>query len=433
MKARLIVSSESPLNFRVSRSTASFETLKYIPGTALLGAFAAAHRKTRDDQTEFTRFFLSDEICFGNLYPANFQAIEFSNTDLKGNSFPIKPIPNTARSCKRFSGFNFKANEGDKERHGVMDNLINWGLFALSEQTKIEILNARKNKNCTYADEHGECAELLDAFSGFYCHGEDITQIGKSEAKTRLLTRTGISRETGAVQEGILYNREALNEEQSVWGTMSFTDESLYRCFRSFAQGVAKVGVLRIGNNLTRGLGKLGVPQIRKFSPDDMESFKERTDTFNQKFHTEARTYGVNLSNQFYFPITLQSDAILLDSQLRYQMALYGDYLHRVWNIEDVELVYQNVGQRRVIGWNSLWGLPKAAEWAISMGSVFLFGYSRTTDNHFYQKLYNIEQTGIGKRRAEGFGQVTVADAFHWKVNEYESTDENSQGNSPNR
>lgn len=419
MKARLIVSSESPLNFRVSRSTASVDTLKYIPGTALLGAFAAAHRKTRSDETEFTRFFLSGEICFGNLYPA---------TDLRGNQHLVKPIPNTARSCKRFSGFRFKVEEGNQERHGVMDSLINWGLFALSKQKEIKILNA--HRNCTYPVGTDECGELLDAFSGFYQRGANITELEKSEATTRLLTRTGISRETGTVQEGILYNREVLNEEQSFWGTMSFTDESLFKDFRNFAQEVAKMGVLRIGNNLTRGLGKLGIPQIRKFNPDDMKSFKERTDKFNKKFHTQSQMYGIDLPNQFYFPVTLQSDAILLDSRLRYQTVLDGDYLHRVWNIEDVELVYQNTGQRRIIGWNSLWGLPKAAECAISMGSVFLFGYSGTTDDHFYQKLYNIEQAGIGKRRSEGFGQVTVADTFHWKVNEYEPTDENSQGNS---
>ena len=420
MKARLIVLSESPLNFRVSRSTTSFETLKYIPGTTLLGAFAAAHRKTRDNEAEFKRFFLSGEICFGNLYPANFQASELSGTDLRDDEQPVKPIPNTARSCKRFSGFRFKADEGDRERHGVMDSFIYWGLFALSGQTKVKILDS--HKKCTYADDHGECAELLDAFSGFYRRGENVTEIGKSEVKTRLLTRTGISRETGTVQESILYNREVLNEGQWFWGTMSFADESLHDGFDNFAEDIGDKGILRIGNNLTRGLGKLGISQFDKFDTDDRASFKERADTFNKKFHTQAQRYGVDLPHGFYFPITLQSDAILPDQQLRYQMALNEDYLR---DLADAKLVYQNAGQRRVTGWNALFGLPKSAEWAISMGSVFLFGYNGTTDGRFYQKLYDIEQTGIGKRRPEGFGQVTVADAFHWEVNEYESTNEN--------
>ena len=56
-----------------------------------------------------------------------FRADEFLNTDLQDNEQPIKPIPNTARSCKRFSGFRFKADTDKKERHGVMDSLIYWG------------------------------------------------------------------------------------------------------------------------------------------------------------------------------------------------------------------------------------------------------------------------------------------------------------------
>lgn len=425
MKASLIVASESPLNFRVSRSTASFETLKYISGTTLLGAFAAAHRKDRNDEAEFTQFFLSGEICFGNLYPANFQVCEFLNTDLLDDEKPVGPIPNTARSCKRFSGFRFKLEAGNQERHGVMDSLINWGLFALSNQHKIEILNAYKNKSCTYTNEHGECAELLDVFTGFYRRGEDVTEIGISEVKTRLLTRAGISRETGAVQEGLLYNREVLNEGQRFWGIMHFADESLYKAFCDFSREVGDKGILRVGNNLTRGLGKLSVPKFQEFDTDDIISFKKRVNAFDKKFRTEAQAHCVDLPNGFYFPITLQSDAVLLNPRLRYQTVLDGDYLHRVCNLPAGTLIYQNASNRRVSGWNTLFGLPKAAECAISMGSVFLFSYSGTTNDCFYEKLYQVEQMGIGKRRSEGFGQITVADTFHWEVNEYESTDEN--------
>ena len=423
MRAILIVWSESPLNLRVSRSTNSFETIRHISGTTLLGAFASAHRKTCNDETEFTRFFLSAEVSYSNLYPANFQASEFSNTDLQDDEEPIKPIPNTARSCKRFKGFRFKGEAGRKERHGVMDNLVHWGLFSLSGQTKTEVLS--RNMKCSYPIEQKECYEILDSFSGFYRSGRSMSEIGRSEATTRLLTRTGISRETGTVQEGILYNREVLNEGQQFWGTMSFADEKLYKKFYDFAECIASKGLLRIGNNLTRGLGKLSVPQFQELNIDNIMQFKQRVLAFNKKFHVEAQNHRVDLPHQFYFPITLQSDSIIVDSQLRYQTALNGEYLHQVFNLAEATLVYQNASTRRVFGWNALFGLPKAVEWAISMGSVFLFGYDGTTDDTFFQKLYNIEQSGIGKRMLEGFGQVTVADAFHTEVNEYESRDEN--------
>ena len=423
MKSRFIVSSESPLNIRVSRSTASFETFRYIPGTTLLGAFASGHRKTCHNETEFTRFFLSGEVSFSNLYPANFQANEFSNTDLQDKEQPIKPIPSTARSCKRFKGFRFKADTGKRERHGVMDSLIYWGLFSVSGQTKVEVLNA--HSKCIYPVEQDECCELLDTFSGFYRRGTNVTEIGESKATTRLLTRTGISRETGAVQEGILYNREVLNEGQQFWGVMSFADEQLYEKFYDFAEDIGSKGLLRIGNNLTRGLGKLSVPEFQEFEVDDLVSFKQRVSAFNEKFHAEAQAHCVDLQHQFYFPITLQSDTIISDPQLRCQTALSGEYLCQVLNLGDGTLIYQNASTRCVFGWNALFGLPKTAVWAISMGSVFLFGYNGKIDDAFYQTLYNIEQTGIGKRKLEGFGQVTVADAFHSEVNEYESKHEN--------
>ena len=426
MKARLIVSSESPINIRLSHSTRSFETYRYIPGTTLLGAFASAHRKTRNDVDQFTRFFLSGEVSFSNLYPANFRDDEFSQTDLRDDEQPIKPIPNTARSCKRFSGFRFKADADKKERHGVMDSLIYWGLFAVSHQTKVEVLNA--NMKCPYSVGQDKCCELLDTFSGFYRRGKYVTEIGQSEAMTRLLTRTGISRETGTVQEGILYNREVLNEGQQFWGAMSFADEALYNDFYDFANEVGDKGLLRIGNNLTRGLGKLGIleEEFEKLVPDDVMSLKQRVLAFNDKFHAQAKTYCIDLPHPFYFPITLQADAIILNAQLRYQTTLDGEYLCQSFNLTDATLVYQNASTRRVMGWNTLFGLPKAAEWAISMGSVFLFGYNGTIDDAFYETLYNIEQTGIGKRKLEGFGRVTVADAFHWEVNEYESKDEDT-------
>ena len=50
------------------------------------------------------------------------------------------------------------------------------------------------------------------------------------------------------------------------------------------------------------------------------------------------------------------------------------------------------------------------------MGSVFLLGYTGTPDDTLWQALANIENNGIGERRQEGFGEVTIADPFHMEV-----------------
>ena len=41
-----------------------------------------------------------------------------------------------------------------------------------------------------------------------------------------------------SLQEGILYNREVINEGQWFWGMMSFADKALHNAFYVFAQDV---------------------------------------------------------------------------------------------------------------------------------------------------------------------------------------------------
>jgi hypothetical protein len=78
--------------------------------------------------------------------------------------------------------------------------------------------------------------------------------------------------------------------------------------------------------------------------------------------------------------------------------------------LNGVALIYCNATSRRVSGWNSLWGLPKADEWAVAMGSVFLFGLPATPD---WQALASTQANGVGSRCAEGFGTIRIADEFH--------------------
>jgi CRISPR-associated protein Csx10 len=56
-------------------------------------------------------------------------------------------------------------------------------------------------------------------------------------------------------------------------------------------------------------------------------------------------------------------------------------------------------------------------EYAIETGSVFLFSCNavKGSPEHetLLQQLFTLEERGIGKRRAEGFGRVRVSDQFH--------------------
>jgi CRISPR-associated protein Csx10 len=83
---------------------------------------------------------------------------------------------------------------------------------------------------------------------------------------------------------------------------------------------------------------------------------------------------------------------------------------------EKFQLVYQCASVRRVTGWHQLWSTPKTNEYAMETGSVFLFAYLDSLDNALSEALFDLEEQGVGRRRAEGFGRVCVSDPFHLEV-----------------
>jgi CRISPR-associated Csx10 family RAMP protein len=350
---------------------------------------------------------LLDRIRFGNLYPANFKSQELSDDEQ-----PVYPLPTTARSCKRFDGFLFGAKKELEIRHGVFDHLIPWSLFALSQQKYKTALDVTKICRYNQSDGSTECGQNIDRFAGFYRRGLDAAEIGKAEVNKGIRTRTGISRLTGAAAEAILYSREILSEGRKFWGTI-MVDDALYPGLSSFIEEAVQAGLLRLGNNRTRGLGRLGWFDFQQQPTETADELAERAVAFDRKLRQAADTAGVATPHGFYLPVTLVSDTILYDNLLRHQLQLSGDYLENIWEISGAELIYHNAGRRQVMGWSNVWGLPKADEWAISMGSVFLFGLPDRPD---FEHLICMQHQGVGARLSEGFGQVHLADPFHQEV-----------------
>ena len=113
--------------------------------------------------------------------------------------------------------------------------------------------------------------------------------------------------------------------------------------------------------------------------------------------------------------LTLHAPAILCDPLLRHHGSIDVEMLHELSGLpaDDVTRVYQAASTARVTGWNEIWGTPKLHECAIEPGSVFLFAWKGDVDDELYQALFRLEESGIGLRRAEGFGRVCVSDPFH--------------------
>lgn len=426
----LKVTAESALTIRSDHAEGGVKTTHAIPGATLLGSLASAHRTLyEENDKDFTTFFLSDNISFPQLYPAKF------GDGLQDTNVPVMPLPRTAQSCKRFSGFHFEAKKDhEDEVHGVRDSLLDWGTFSLLQrysQTPLTI-NAllaplSKHEHCGYNKgrySSEPCMQVMDGIKGYY-RRDDIVDKALMRAKvdTRLQTRTGINREWGVVEESILYNREVFNDDMIFWGELLLHDtlptdefQKLVDKFQAFVIEAGEEHVLRIGTGRTRGLGRVKV-ELRDAPDNFYGSFTEKLAAFNSTMHKVAQDSGVETLDPYYFAITLQSPLILRDPFLRYQKTIDVKSLSRLLGASTskytFEQVYQSVETQRISGWNELWGTPRSNDYAMEMGSTFLFACKQQPGTDLLQALHALEINGCGERVTEGFGRISISDRFH--------------------
>ena len=95
--------------------------------------------------------------------------------------------------------------------------------------------------------------------------------------------------------------------------------------------------------------------------------------------------------------VTLLSDTLIRNPQT-------GAYVSSLQPVlmEEAEAAF--VGTRIVGGFNRKWNLPLPQTMAIQAGSVFVYGHNPA----LLEILQTLERTGMGERRAEGFGRIAV-------------------------
>ena len=428
----LNLEAQSPLVIRADHAAGGAGSAGYISGTALLGSLAAVYRSYYQENAQtFERLFLSGEAQYPDLYPANFKSRAMQDA----NTSPVYALPKTAESCKRFDGFPYLADEKrEEERHGVRDSLLDWTVFeigrrankgGLSIDAKTLLRSLEDHKTCAWDG----CENPMDHFTGFYRRIPVDGHVVMAEAKadTRLLTRTGINRETGTVQEGILYNRKVFDEHMRFWGVVKATEE-VADSLSDFIKEVGQSGLVRIGTGRTRGSGKAHLSVGSQVEgQDSFDDFKTRLQKFDDLLREQAvSAYKAAIKpylETFYFAVTLHSPVILRDEMLRYRGSIDALALCELLGMPEdsagsFELIYQAASARRVMGWNEMWGTPRTNEYAIDTGSVFLFAFKGEDKqvDPLKQTLFKLEEEGIGQRQAEGFGRVCICDPFHREV-----------------
>lgn len=364
------------------------QTLDYVPGTSIRGAVARLYlRRPGKNPTsdEFLSLFHSDDVVFGDAVP------------LGANVIPL-----SAHTRKNSKGF--------RQDVGVAGGVSDLLLFP-----------ERRPKD-----------EVVVAMSGWYV--KDHGAYRKASACTAISAHTAHNSGTKAREEAGLFAREYIEDEQS------------FECvIKTDADGIIEdllkpPGCLLVGQAKSRGWGELAVSTV--FSADNPPlppaSVIERIARFQLGYSEDSKCGETDelLSlteaneNKLRFSLTLFSNAIVLDPWLRPQSMIYEDLLMAALkgagaNIEANSPTLLNAFSRvtQVHGWNAAHKLPKPVDWAISMGSAFLYeiGVKNKTElDCIVNALWRLQCGGIGVRRNEGFGSLRVCDQFHLEVNEWQ-------------
>jgi CRISPR-associated protein Csx10 len=366
-RIEIFLSGKSPSCFLSSRAVSNVEeTLEYIPGSAVRGAFAKEWLQNNKADAKFKEIFTNGKVFFGNLYKDG-----------------ADPIPLTGYSCKYYPGFKNDSDVGAGNiLHGVKDLVVP----SLKSTDGVLPAEYQECKNTL-----SSCSAPLKKMKGYYKRETYYKGVYISK---RLIYHTSISPDTESAKESSLYSLEVIDEGQDFVGQIIFFDDLLADELLNFINGYQKIS---IGSDKSRGMGNFEIVSANFI--DSQNDLQDRINQFNAAI-------GIN-DGKTYFTLTMKSDAIITDKFMRHMSYIDLSKL-------GAELVYGFNDTRTISGWNALLKLPKEDDMAIVKGSVFIYKIDRSVEE-IINGLDKIETEGIGKRRAEGFGVVTVCDPFHWE------------------
>ena len=386
-----------PVAIKRERQSERSGGARSIAGTQVRGALAALYLQggTADDGT-FKHLFLDESACrFGPLDPGPVQS------------------PLTARTCKR---------------KGLQHTLVDQLWFRIAQHKGDgSVLKDTAWRQCK------ECQQDLKDFDGF---GPDDGL--RAQRSSAVVAHVGIDRHTHTAAESIFYTLEAiLPSEQEVdadlYGWIMADDEAMdaLRQLLSDANGL-----ISIGHHRTRGYGDVCLQLGVADAPQDMIQFQRRIEAWNQDLirFLDAESVSDRSPEDFYFSLSLPAGAVLADRFLRYTLDP-ADMIAWLPSMPSVETAFPfrdrpanalGTGgtirwvtalarQERLRGWNAAHGLPRQDEWNVARGSVYVYCFQGTGEQRerFIQRLAHLSAEGLGLRRNEGFGMVSVSDGFH--------------------
>ncbi len=338
----------------------------FIPGSVLRGSLAVEMIRAAEDMPGlkelFEALFLGDRpAMFDPLYPT----YELSDE--------VIPAPVTAVTCKDYG-----------VEHLLADTLIS------------RMRPDRSSRQICPKCEGGR----LERWRGFISRGKDMGYVSLSDVPRKMHVKVGLNRYTETAEEGILYALEAIEPKLIFQGKLRI-DEGMWGKLEGFLKMRFKredEGYrIRIGGGRARGYG-LAILSFRRSSHVSIE---ERLEGFQG---------AIADPRHIYFTLTAISPVLILSETGESEMNLPAGMI-----AEWVEPIPEGtmVEAEELTGWSEAWGMPKPILQAIGAGSVFTFRAPASKRGELIPILRRIHMEGIGERRAEGLGRVSICDPFH--------------------
>jgi len=406
-----IIKPQEPLLLGDVRGDSQFLTTQlYIPGRVVRGAWASGLALEGKSADEILQTIA--RLRVGNFFPApEWRELRY-----------VLPLPLSAMTCKRTGGFRTEPYPGHRG-HGVVDTLL--------PQLAYRLLRTHGARfPVPFALTCRECEDRMEPASGYYSvhrhHGQEAYVIFRPRFHAQ--TKVAISRHRRAAVESMLYTASALSpftahpegSEQPVGVVFAgrvFPQDDGDEAWNSMKE-VLNNGLSALGALRTRGYGRVKVEEMEADLPD----LKDRVERFNQLLKDlwqDLQALAVNAGeiprrppDGVYFTVDLLAPAILQDEHglpsLRPVLNLGGKILRPLLWLTRPDMAS---------GWSMTWGLPKPTHLAARIGSVYAFHWKGDLEE-ILPHLEALEREGLGRRRAEGFGECLVCHPFHLEVEE---------------
>jgi CRISPR-associated protein Csx10 len=412
-KVEIRITAESPISLGTTKAYGGtlIESGRYITGGHLRGALGSIRQYVAASEQHEIDLLLGAPgqpgINFPNCYP------------IKSRDGSAYPLPLTAHSCKRASGFKVD----DKDNHGVADTLL--------LQLSYDRVGAEGGKwpiPLPFKFRCDECGNRTEPY-------EKVAErwgVGKytmSEVSLHRQTRVAINRKRLTAEQSQLYSVQAIDEGSIFVGAADVEDGRI----ELFSKWLEKIE--RIGGRTSRGFGRVSV---NASGSTVHENVRGRLADFNDKYsEIEDSLCGIAgevtvADKHRLFSVNLRSDALLRTLEglpsLEFNEEMLGDALSRIVNGQqpdellkrlNLRLIAQYTQPTQVSGWQTAWRLPKEVLLASRMGGLYVFS-ANAIDADDYDSLIamleKLQAEGIGEMREDGYGQITICDQFHLEV-----------------